>query len=284
MKIRAFFSMTFLAALAITAEPVAAQDKKWTTVRIATEGDFRPMNFTKPDGTLDGYEIELYKVLCERMKVQCEVVVQPFSSLIPSLNAGKFDAIMSGLSVTPKRLEVVDFSMPYSNVGNTFAVLKTSALAALPDKGKVLSLTTSEADAVKAINEMKPLLKGKVVGVQSASIAAGFVDKYFKDIVTVREYKTPEEHYLDLVAGRVDIVVAAPTSITTALSKSPSPVMAMVGPRFVGGVLGEGSGVAIRKTDPELKALFNAAIASVKADGTTAKLSIKWFGYDTTPR
>lgn len=71
-----------------------------------------PYNFTKPDGTLDGMEIELYKVLCDNMKVKCEIMVQPFASSIPALNAGKFDAIISGMSTTPKRREVIDFSQP----------------------------------------------------------------------------------------------------------------------------------------------------------------------------
>ncbi|WP_256364223.1 transporter substrate-binding domain-containing protein [Sodalis-like endosymbiont of Proechinophthirus fluctus] len=52
------------------------EEKKWTTVRIGTEGAFRPFNFTKPDGTLSSFEIDLYKMLYKSMQVTCEVVVQ----------------------------------------------------------------------------------------------------------------------------------------------------------------------------------------------------------------
>jgi octopine/nopaline transport system substrate-binding protein len=58
----------------------------------------------------------------------------------------------------------------------------------------------------------------------------------------------------------------------------------VTGPRFQGGLLGRGSSVGLRKTDPELKAMFNDAIAAAKADGTIKKLSDKWFGFDVTPR
>lgn len=260
-----------------------AQAKTWTTVTIATEGAFRPFNFTKPDGTLDGYEIDYYKVLCERMKVECKLVVVPFTSLIPSLNAEKFDAIMSGLSATPKREETIAFSVPYSSTGNIFATLKTSALAKFPGEGTVLSLDRDEAGVQKYIDEIKPLLKGKVLGVQTASIASMFVQKYLKDAVTVREYKTPEECDLDLLAGRIDLTLVSPTYMAGAVKKPANAQLTTTGPRLTGGVLGRGSSVGLRKSDPELKALFDRAIQETIADGTTKALSMKWIGIDTTP-
>jgi len=60
--------------------------------------------------------------------------------------------------------------------------------------------------------------------------------------------------------------------------------MIVAGPRFQGGLLGRGSSVGLRKEDTQLKAMFNDAIAAAKADGTIAKLSAKWFGFDVTPK
>ena len=85
----------------------AAQDK---TVKIATEGAYAPWNFTGAGGKLEGFEIELANELCARMKVKCEVVAQDWDGIIPALNAKKYDAIMAGMNITDKRLEVVDFS------------------------------------------------------------------------------------------------------------------------------------------------------------------------------
>jgi octopine/nopaline transport system substrate-binding protein len=262
----------------------ADDGKKWAHVTIATEGEFRPWNFTKPDGKLDGYEIDLIKYLCDHMKVECTTVVQSFDGMIPALQAGKFDAIISGMSATPKRQEVIDFSDSYGTTGQTFATLKTDDLAKLPLKDEVFSLSSDEAGALDALKQLAPLLKGKTIGVQTSSIADTFAQKYLKDVVTIQEYKTTEQHDLDLKAGRVDLIMASTAYISTAAAKPGNEDFVMTGPRFQGGLLGRGSSVGLRKTDPELKAMFNEAIASAKADGTIKKLSDKWFGFDVTPR
>ena len=277
-------------ALAVTSVTLAlgsgamAQGKTWTKVRIATEGAFAPWNFTKPDGTLDGFEIELYQDLCKRMKVECTIEAQSFDGIIPALNAGKFDAIMAGMSATAKREEVMAFTQSYGTTGQTFAVLKSSSLVNLPEKNKVFSLATNEAGVAAAIEELKPYLKGKIIGVQGSSIAANFLDKYLKDVAEIREYKTTEQHDLDLTAGRIDAIMASTAYLTGAAGKPENDQMSLAGPRFQGGMLGRGSSVGLRKSDPELKAMFDKAITEAKADGTIEKLSTKYFGFDITPR
>ncbi|NTS32957.1 transporter substrate-binding domain-containing protein [Phyllobacterium sp. BT25] len=281
-KLTVFLKALTLSAL-VLASGAHAEEKKWTHVTIATEGAFKPYNFTNPDGTLDGYEIELSKYLCDHMKVECKIVVQDFDGMIPALNAGKFDAIISGMSATAKREEVIDFSQSYGSTGQAFATLKSSPLAGMELKGKVFSLASNEAGAVEALEKLKPLLQGKIIGVQTASTGATFVDKYLKGVVEVREYKTTEQHDLDLAAGRVDLVMASMAYLTTASAKPGNEEMTVAGPRFQGGFLGKGSSVGLRKNEPELKALFNEAIDAAKADGTIKSLSQKWFGFDVTP-
>lgn len=280
------FAATLAAGAALLAATLAcAQDaKKWTQVRIATEGAFAPYNFTKPDGTLDGYEIELSKILCERMQVQCTMQAQAFDGIIPALNAGKFDAIMAGMSATAKREEAIAFSIGYATTPQTFATFKSSALANMPHNQEVFSLTTNEEGAKKAIEDLRPILKGKVVGVQGSTIGLNFLEKYMKDIVEVREYKTMEQHDLDLHAGRIDLTIGSLAYLTDAMKKPDNKDLTIAGPRFTGGIIGRGSSVGLRKTDPELKAMFDKAIQSAKDDGTTTRLAMKWFGFDVTPR
>jgi octopine/nopaline transport system substrate-binding protein len=277
-------ALAIAGATLVIGHGATAQEKTWTKIRIATEGAFAPWNFTKPDGTLDGFEIDLYKDLCKRMKVECTMEAQSFDGMIPALNAGKFDAIMAGMSATPKREEVLAFTQPYGTTGQTFAVLKSSPLAKLPLKDKIFSLATNEAGAAAAIEELKPILKGKVIGVQGSSIAANFLDKYLKGTAEIREYKTTEQHDLDLTAGRVDAIMASTAYLSGAAAKTGNEEMTLVGPRFQGGMLGRGSSVGLRKGDPELKALLDKAITEAKADGTIEKLSMKYFGFDVTPR
>ena len=154
----------------------------------------------------------------------------------------------------------------------------------LPDKGMLFPLGTNEAAALAEIDKLKPFLQGKVVGVQSASIAATFLEKYLKGVVEVREYKTTEQHDLDLASGRVDLIMASMAYLTTAASRAGNEEMAITGPRFQGGILGKGSAIGLRKTDVELKAKLDYAIRDAVADGTIKRLSEKYFGYDVTPR
>lgn len=260
-----------------------AEEKKWTKITIATEGAFRPYNFTKPDGTLDGYEIELSKYLCDHMKVECTIVAQPFDSIIPALNAGKFDAIMAGLTATPKREETIDFTLSYGLTPQTFATLKDSPYAKLPHTGETLYLAKDEAATDATMKDVAAEIKGRTVGVQTATLGLSLLDKYLKDEIDIREYKTTEQHDLDLKAGRVDLIVASLAYLTDAQKKPGNEEIVMTGPYFKGGILGRGVAVGIRKNEPELQKLFNEAIESAKADGTIKKLSEKWFGFDVTP-
>ncbi len=270
-----------VALSAVLAPPVQA--KEWTKVVIATEGAFAPYNLVRPDGKLDGFEIELAADLCARLKLQCEFIVSDWNSIIPGLQAGKFDAIMSGMSITPKRLEVIDFSLPYTQAPSTFAVMKDGPLANLPDTGKRVSLDDKAATEA-AVKDLAPALKGHIVGVQVSTIQADVLNTYFKGLVDIRTYGKTEEHDLDLQARRVDLVMASTNYFVSTLSKPGGDQMKLAGPLFVGGPLGQGSAIGLRKGDTDLKALFDKAIRAAEADGSMKILAIKWFKSDVTPQ
>lgn len=272
----------FLTAAALLAATTAAS-AEGPVVRIATEGAYAPWNFSSPNGKLQGFEIELADELCARMKVKCEIVAQNWDGIIPALEGRKYDAIMAAMSVTPQREKVISFSTPYAAGINGFAVLSDSPLGKLPGTGETYSLDTQEAGAKTRIDEMKALLKGKVVGVQGATTASTFMETYFQDIADIREYKTTEEHNFDLMSGRLDAVVANATVLAAALDKPDMKGAQLAGPIFSGGVFGV-IAVGLRKDDSALKAKFDDAIKAAIADGTVKRLSEKWFKVDVSPR
>ena len=269
-----------LIASVLAAGGAAAQQK---TVKIATEGAYAPWNFTGAGGKLEGFEIDLANDLCNRMKVKCEIVAQDWDGIIPALTAKKYDAIMAGMSITDERKKTIDFAGPYANSPNGFLVAKNSPLANMPGKGQAFNLGTQQAAAEKAIEAYKPLLKGKTVGVQGSTIHANFADKYLKGTAEIREYKTTEQHDLDLAAGRIDAVLADSTAIIGTLAKPEFKDYTMAGPSITGGLLGAGVGVGLRKGETELKKSFDEAIQAAIKDGTVKKLSEKWFKIDITP-
>ena len=259
----------------------AAQEK---TVKIATEGAYAPWNFTGAGGKLEGFEIDLANDLCSRMKVKCEIVAQDWDGIIPALLAKKYDAIMAGMSITDDRKEVIDFAGPYADSPNGYLVAKNSPLAQMPGTGQSFNLVTQQAEAEKAIEETKALLKGKTIGVQVSTTHPVFAEKYLKGTAEIREYKTTEAHDLDLLAGRIDAVLADATAIIGTLDKPEFKDYALVGPAITGGIQGNGVGIGLRKEDVELKMKLNEAIQAANKDGTIQKLSMKWFKINVAPK
>lgn len=276
--------MTIFAAAAVAvfaAGPADAQSRK---VRIATEGAYAPWNFTDASGKIVGFEIDLAQDLCKRMGVECEIVAQDWDGIIPALNAGKYDAIMAGMSITDRRREVINFSIPYAATPAAFVTLKSSPLVRALPADRTYPLATMTPEAEKAIDTLKTALKGKAVGVQVSTIHANFLEGPLKGIVDVRSYKTTEQHDLDLVAGRIDAALASMSYWKPLLDKPEGKDLVMVGPSFTGGVFGSGVGIGLRKADGALLAAFDKAIGEARADGTVKALSMKWFKFDTTPQ
>ena len=257
----------------------------WKTVRIATEGAYPPWNMSTPGGKIIGFEPDLVTYLCAHMKVKCVLIAQDWNGVIPGLTAGKYDAIMDGMAITAQREKVISFSVPYAQTPSEFAVLKSSPLAtSLPDKGVRLDLTKHPKAAMAEIAKLRTLLKGKTIGVQVSTIQAAFLNKYFKNDVTIRTYPTTQERDLDLQAGRVDVILDSLGYLMPAMGKPTLKDAVLTGPVYAGGVFGMGTGVGLRKGNPHLRAMFSSAIKSALADGTIHKLALKWFHFDVTPK
>ncbi|MER9952720.1 transporter substrate-binding domain-containing protein [Mesorhizobium sp. M0047] len=248
-------------------------------VSIATEGTAAPWNFTTPDGKLDGMEIDLAKDLCARAKIECELQVQTFDGMIPGLLAKKFDVMMSGVTITAKRQEIIAFSVPYVSDVLSIGVLKDGDLAKLKNEGAV-SLAEASPERDAALQTIHEALKGKTVGVQASSISAAFAKEYLKDVATIREYKSTPDQNFDLQSGRVDAVISDNSTMVSALKGPGGDTMVIVGPKFQGGIAGNGQGLGFRKEDTALKQAFDTAIKAASADGTVKKLTEKWFGTD----
>ncbi len=279
MKITRFVAVAAILAVGLAAGDASAQMRK---VKIATEGAYAPWNFVNSQGKLEGFELDLGAELCKRAKLDCEFVAQDWDGIIPSLQAKKYDAIMAGMNITPKRLETINFTTAYAAGAHGFLVLKNSPLAKMP--GGEYSLTKDLAAAEKAIEALKPMLKGKVLGVQGSTTNLAWAEKYFKGTAEIREYKTTEQHDLDLAAGRIDAAVVAHSAAKATMETATGKDMAIAGPAFSGGILGLGVAVGIRKEDNDLKAAFDEAVKSAIADGTIKRLSEKWFKVDMTPK
>lgn len=273
------FSAVAAAALMLGAP--LGQAKDWTKVKIGVEGAFPPWNMISPDGKLSGYDIDLTEDLCRRAQVQCELIPGEWSSLIPSLNAGKFDLVLT-LGINEARKKVVDFTIPYASGVATFVTLKGSPIATMPMMGERLNLNDKSA-ADPVMTKIGEILKGKTVGVVQSTSQEQLIRAYFGNNVDVRAYKTSAERDLDIAAGRIDAGFDSGVYATTALAKSENQDLVMTGPFMRGAMLATDVALGMRKGETELKAKFDEAIRAAAEDGTIRKLSVKWSKLDLTP-
>jgi octopine/nopaline transport system substrate-binding protein len=256
----------------------------WSKIRIATEGAYAPWNFTDSSGNLVGFELDLAADLCKRMNAECEIVAQAWDGIIPALQAGKYDAIMAGMSITDKRKKVITFSRDYAATPAKFVVSDKSPMANFKTGVENMNLTEVDDQEKAAITDIVAEFKGKTIGVQTATTHENFLREYLGDNVTIRTYDTQENLDLDLQAGRVDTALASMSYWVPLFESDKGKGMAMVGPGMTGGPFGAGVGVGVRQKDQDLADMFTKAINEAIADGTVSKLAIQWFGFDASSK
>lgn len=251
--------MTSLAAaVALTLAAGAAQADIGKVV-IATEGAYPPFNFVDANGELQGFDVDIAKALCEKMQAECEIVAQDWDGIIPGLLAKKYDAIVASMSITEERKQKVDFTDKYYNTPAKFVAKKGSG-----------------------IEISKEGLEGKIIGVQVSTIHENFARDTFGDVAEIKAYDTQENANLDLVSGRVDVIIADSVALDEGfLQTDMGKDYEFVGPDFTDPkYFGEGAGIAVRKGETELRDAFNAAIDAIRADGTYKAINDKYFAYD----
>ena len=249
--ITAVFATALLTAAAGSA---IAADK----VRIGVEGAYPPFSWVDPDGSLKGFDIDIANALCDEMKVDCEMVQQDWDGIIPALMANKYDAIIASMSITEERKQKVDFTDKYYNTPAKFVRKKGSGI---------------EIDADS--------MKGKAVGVQRATIHDNFITEEFGEAVEIKRYATQDEAYLDMVAGRLDLLLADSVAMDEGfLQTEQGKDYEFVGPDFNDPkYFGEGAGIAVRKEDP-LREKLNTALDAILKNGTYKAINDKYFEFN----
>ena len=276
----------FLSILTITAL-LFAVGVNAKTIRIGTEGAYPPWNNLNAAGELEGAEIDFGNEACKRMGADCERVTQDWDGIIPALLNGKYDIIIAGMSITEERKKKVNFTNGYMTDGIRFAALKSSNLGSMGTnwsgkQTKKVNLSNPSSEELAAIGQMNAALQDKVVGAQGATTHQNYVEKYMQGVVEIRLYQTMDDLHLDLAAGRIDAAIGDVGSLIDFMSTEEGADITMFGPNLSGDVLGEGVGGAVRKEDTDILDMWNKAIAEMSADGTTAKITEKWFGRDVS--
>jgi polar amino acid transport system substrate-binding protein len=241
-----------IAAISLFSGAASAQDK----LVIGTEGAYPPFNNLEADGTLTGFDIDIAKALCVEMKTECTFVTNDWDGIIPALQSKKFDAIVASMSITPERLEKVDFTNKYYNTPPAIAVPKDSPIKSVED------------------------LKGKTLGAQGSTTHANYAEKHMADS-ELKLYPTADEYKLDITNGRIDGVIDDIVVLSEWVKSDAGACCKILTALPVDEAInGKGAGIAIRKGDTALAEKFNTAIAAIRANGEYKKINDKYFDFD----
>jgi polar amino acid transport system substrate-binding protein len=201
-----------------------------------------PYGYATPDGKLTGESPEVVKAVLAKIGIpQVDGVLTEFGSLIPGLEAGRFDIIAAGMFITPKRCAQVQFSEPTYGIGQAFLVVKGN-----PKNIRDYSTIAGNKDLKLAV--------------MAGAVEAG----YAKDasIGASQLVILPDQSSLvkAVQAGRADAAALTALSIADMASKndgveSTAPFGTVAGESVVGH-----GGVAFRKEDKDLYEAFNAEL------------------------
>lgn len=227
-------------------------------LRIASEGARPPFNYL--DGNeLAGFEIDLGRELCARMKVTCSFVMQDWDHLVPGLIQHQYDAVMAAMEITDEARAKVAFTTPYVRMPSAFMAARDSGI-------------TSTAPAV---------IQGKRIGVEADSAHETYAEEVLR-LSEVVPFASLEEAILDLAEGRVELVLADKDALVDfAKTRREAQCCKLVGdvahdPAY----FGEGIGIALRPEDKALLRMFDKALAEVRADGTFERIRARYFDFE----
>ncbi|WP_018703060.1 amino acid ABC transporter substrate-binding protein [Anaeromusa acidaminophila] len=222
---------------------------------IGLDDNFPPMGFKDEKNNIVGFDIDMAKEAAKRLGIEVEFKGIDWSSKEAELNSKRIDALWNGMNITEERKKNVLFSDPYMESKQLIFVMANSPIKSAAD------------------------LNGKVVGVQQSSIGEEVVTKDEKLKATLKDFKKYPDcvaAFMDLKTGRLDAVVTDEILGRYYMSKEPGTYIAIEQPLGEVGVYG----VGFRKDDKELRDKVQNVLNEMKKDGTSAKISQKWFGAD----
>lgn len=219
-------------------------------LKVGTNADFAPFEFQGTDpNAYDGFDMDLIRAIGKEMGYKVEINNLAFDGLIPSLEAGNIDVIISGMTVNEERKQKVLFSDPYYQSGLSIMVPKDN-------------------DSIKGFSD----LKGKKIAVQIGTTSANEAKKISG--AEVKELNSSADTFIELAAKGVDAVINdRPVNDRYIVESKNDNVKTL--PELL---TAEDYGIAINKNNTELQGKVNAALKKLKENGEYDKLYEKWFG------
>ncbi|HMA35220.1 MAG TPA: ABC transporter substrate-binding protein [Chloroflexia bacterium] len=235
--------------------PAPAKLKDAGKLTFGSDATYPPQEYIDASGNAVGFDIDIASEIASRMGLELSVVNFKFDDIIPALNAGQFDAVISAMTVTTDRMAVVDF-VPYFSAGQAVLVKKgnpkkiktlddLSGLTAVAEQG------TTEEDTLKNLNDT--------------------LDKAGKPKVNVLTYPTDTDAVDQLRVGRADATLHD-SPVAAYYAKLNPDAFEVAIANFASAP----EGIATAKTNADMHAAIDKAVKAMIADGTMDAIMAKW--------
>jgi polar amino acid transport system substrate-binding protein len=216
-------------------------------LRFGTDATYPPFESVDKDGKVVGFEIDIGNEIARRLGLKAEFMNTTWDGIFMALNAKKFDVIISSVSITPKRQEAYDFSIPYK------------------DSYQIVVVKKDEKEI-----KTKDDLKGKKVGVQIGTTSEKEA-KGVAGVAEVKSYNTFVEPFMELAFGRVDGVIVNGDVANNFIYRYPDKFKTTGEP-----FLYNRQGIVIRKGEKELKEAIDRVLKEMIDEGWIKKLREKY--------
>jgi polar amino acid transport system substrate-binding protein len=226
----------------------ALPDLKGRTITVAVENAYPPFNkIDEASGKGVGWDYDVVGEICMRINCVADFKQTAWDGIFPAMQAGEYDMLADGITITDERKKIVDFSMPYVNVGQVFLV---------------------RIDETATIDEIKADSK-RLVGTQLGTTNEIVAKEHFPT-EQIKSFEDFGAAVLALMSGDVDGVVIDNVSAASIMNENSGKLKIagqLSSDEQLGFVFPLGSG---------LKDAVNAALQSMVDDGTLEQLNIKW--------
>lgn len=243
------------AQVASLSEPT--EQVRRVAIRFMTDSDYPPFHYYDEDGVLTGFNVDMARAICLELSVACDIQVRGWNELLPSLQRGDTDAVIASHAITPALLKTYDVTDRYYFTPARFV-------------GK------REGPSITATPEG---LRGKRIGVVRGSAHEAYARTFFPNSAIVPLESAELAWDAVRTGGGVDVAFGDGIALTFWVNGTLSRGCCELkgGPFFEPKYFGDGVGIVIPKTDPQLKGLINTALVRIRASGRYEELLLRYF-------
>ena len=236
--------------------PERPDTSRISQIRFLTEFDYPPFNYAGPDGNPAGFNVELARLICEELKLQCTIQLRRFDTLLQALGENRADAVIASLAVTPETRLRVDFSDPYYRPTARFVMRRANTLR----------------------DVVPEAIEGKKIAVVGGTAHEQYLKTFFTE-AELKRYPNMEAAREALRKGEADLLFGDGVALAFWLNGTDSAGCCA----FVGGpytesrYFGEGVGIAVRRGNDTLRLAFNWALFRLWEKGRFTDLWLRYF-------